>query len=104
MGTNTELYQLLRHLLTWRYQPQRHIDRYSWQDTIEEARDQLARYLDRSPSLRPQLPLVLAQEYPRARRRASRDTHLPLVTFPAACPWTVIQVLDEDFWPEERTD
>jgi hypothetical protein len=26
---------------------------------------------------------------------------LPLATFPEVCPWSVAQVLDADFWPEE---
>lgn len=100
-AVHAHLYQLLRHLLKWRYQPQRRVDSHSWQDTIEEARDQLTRYLERSPSLHPQLPTMLAREYPKARRRASRDTRLPLSTFPDVCPWPAVQVLDEDFWPEE---
>ena len=99
-AVHSHLYQLLRHLLKWQYQPQRRVDSHSWQDTIEEARDQIPRYLERSPSLRPQIPTILAQEYPKARRRASRDTHLSLRTFPAICPWTDEQVLDADFWPE----
>ena len=100
-AVHSHLYQLLRHLLKWQYQPQRRVDSHSWQDTIEEARDQIARYLERSPSLRPQVPTILAQEYPKARRRASRDTHLLLSTFPEVCLWTAAQVLDEDFWPGE---
>jgi hypothetical protein len=102
-AVHSHLYQLLRHLLKWQYQPRRRVDSHSWQDTIEEARDQIPRYLERSPSLQPQLPTILAQEYSKARRRASRDTHLPLSTFPATCPWTAEQVLDTDFWPEADT-
>jgi hypothetical protein len=44
---------------------------------------------------------LLMKGYPLARQWASNDTHLPLATFPAVCPWTVAQVLDADFWPEE---
>jgi hypothetical protein len=29
------------------------------------------------------------------------ETDLPLATFPAVCPWTPEQVLDEELWPEE---
>lgn len=101
-AVHSHLYQLLRHLLKWQYQPQRRADSHSWQDSIEEPRDQIVRHLERSPSLRPQVPTVLAQEYPKARRRASRDTHLPLSTFPEVCPWTAAQVLDENFWPEQE--
>ncbi len=44
---------------------------------------------------------ILAESYARARRTAARQTGLPLETFPQACPWTVEQVLDEAFFPEE---
>jgi Domain of unknown function DUF29 len=56
--------------------------------------------LDDSPTLRQQLPAILAEAYPRARRQAHEQTGLPLVTFPETCPWTLAQVLDEDCWPE----
>ncbi len=36
----------------------------------------------------------------RQLNQAVDETGLPLVTFPEACPWTVEQVLDEDFLPE----
>ncbi len=100
-AVHSHLYQLLLHLLKWRYQPQRRMDSHSWRDTIEEARDQVTRHLERSPSLQPRVPTFLTQEYPRVRRRASRDTGLSLSTFPEACPWTGAQILDEDFWPDE---
>jgi hypothetical protein len=38
-----------------------------------------------------------AEAYPRARRQAHEQTGLPSTTFPEACPWSVAQVLDEDF-------
>ena len=52
------------------------------------------------PGLRPDLPTFLADAYADARKRAMDDTGFPLDTFPEACPWTIAQVLDEDFWPE----
>lgn len=42
---------------------------------------------------------LLADSYARARRAAVRETDLPLETFPETCPWTVEQMLDEDFPP-----
>lgn len=99
-AVHSHMYQLLLHLLKWRYQPQRHVDSHSWQDTIEEARDQIPRYLERSPSLRPHIPAILVQEYPKACRRAARETGLALATFPDSSPWSPTQVLDDEFWPE----
>ena len=91
---------LLRHLLKWRYQPERRQRGRSWRSTIWEQRSRLRRLLRQSPSLAPLVPLTLQEEYAEARQRASEETGLPLVTFPEACPWTAEQVLDVDFWPE----
>jgi hypothetical protein len=38
----------------------------------------------------------------RSMLEASRQTGLPLATFPPACPWAVAQLLDVDFWPQEE--
>ena len=95
-----QLQRLLQHLLKWQYQPT-HRTR-SWLRNIDQARDAFADRITRSPSLQgfPAQGLVLA--YRRARRDARTDTGLPLATFPEACPWTVEQVLDENFWLEDN--
>jgi hypothetical protein len=28
------------------------------------------------------------------------ETDLPMATFPEVCSWGLVQVLDENFWPE----
>jgi hypothetical protein len=43
----------------------------------------------------------LTDAYVDARKRAMDDTGLPLATFPETCPWSVAQVLAEDFFPAE---
>jgi hypothetical protein len=91
---------LLRHLLKWRYQPERRQRGRSWRSTIWEQRSRLRRLLRQSPSLAPLVPLTLQEEYAEARQRASEETGLPLATFPPACPWEAKEVLDVDFWPE----
>jgi len=35
-----------------------------------------------------------------ARQDAADEADLPLATFPEACPWALVQVRDEDCWPE----
>ena len=92
-----QLQRLLQHLLKWQYQPT-HRAR-SWRRSIDQARDAIADRLTRSPSLQGYPAQRLALAYRRARRDARTDTGFPLTTFPEACPWTVEQVLDEDFWP-----
>jgi hypothetical protein len=100
-AVSSDLYQVLIHLLKWQYQPAMRVDSHSWRDSIVEHRDRIDRLCTRMPSLRNHLPAMLAEEYPRARRRASIQTTLPLATFPEACPWELRQILDDDFWPEE---
>ena len=92
---------LVMHLLKWRYQPEEHSYRgHSWRSTINEQRDRLELLLRDNPSLRLQLPEVLAERYPQARKHASNETGKSLNTFPEVCSWTAEQILDDDFWPE----
>ncbi len=88
------------HLLKWCYQPSHRVDSHSWADTIFEQRRQIATLLRDNPSLRPTLAAVLAESYAAVRRHAHRQTRFPLSTFPATCPWTVAEILADDFWPE----
>jgi len=93
----SHLANLLLHLLKMTYQRQR---RRSWVQSINNARREMALRLKRNPCLWPELPEMLAWAYPRARKDAARETPLPLATFPEDCPWTLEQLLDEDFFPE----
>lgn len=92
---------LLMHLLQWRYQPSGRQTGHSWRSTIRQHRRQLSRLLRDSPSLRPRIPAVLQESYTNARRNASDETGVQFSTFPATCPRTVDQILDEAFWPDE---
>jgi len=89
---------LVLHLLKWRYQPD--YQSHSWRDSIVENRARIPDCLTESPSLHPQLPSLLQECYPHARRRAARQTRLPPTIFPETSPWTVEQVLDATFWPD----
>ena len=92
---------LLLHLLKWAAQPA--CRGLSWRRSIHNARDTLRLVLDDSVTLQRQLPAIVAEAYPRARRQAHEQTGLPLATFPEACLWSIEQVLDEDFWQEARS-
>jgi Domain of unknown function DUF29 len=97
-AVRSHLRVLLWHLLKWASQPDHRGT--SWRTSLLNARVEIADRLEDYPSLRPQVPALLALAYPRARRLASAETGLPLTTFPEMCPWTVAQVLDEAFLPE----
>jgi len=88
---------LMLHLLKWRYQPA--FRGLSWRLPINNARDEIAELLEDSPSLATRLPEIAARRYAAARNRASLETGLPLETFPAQCPFSPGQSLDQDFLP-----
>lgn len=86
---------LAMHLLKWQYRPG-HRSR-SWGGTIREQRAEIAELLEESPSLGPTLARALTKAYSRAAARVIAETGLPETTFPAECPFTPEQILDETF-------
>lgn len=101
----SRLIVLLMHLLKWQYQPAPHgrAQPRSWLSTITSQRQKVELLLEDSPSLRREVVDRLSYAYPRARLQASRETDLPLATFPATCPYTAEQVLDDGFFPDVQS-
>jgi hypothetical protein len=97
-AVSSAMYQILVHLLKWRYQPHRR--GRSWQSSLVEHRTRVPRALRRAPSLAREIPAMIVEEYPAACHKASVQTGLPLRIFPATCPWTPEQVLEIEFRPE----
>ena len=97
-GITSQLTRLLLHLLKWQYQPQRRSD--SWLDSITDARLQIELALKDSPSLKVYPSEQLNQSYQRARHGASKQTGLPLSTFPEECPYLLKDLLNEDWLPD----
>lgn len=90
---------LLIHLLKYQYQPSRRTQ--SWLDTLDEQRRQLGYIFEDSPSLYVNyVPTIIASCYETARHQATKQTGLPLETFPEHCPYTLEQTLDETFLPQ----
>ena len=71
-----------------------------WENTIELARSKVRRLLDESPSLRPMLEELLNNAYKDARISARRALGFPKEPLPETPPWTLEQVLDENFVPK----
>lgn len=116
-GVISQLERLILHLLKWRYQTAGRTS--SWQRSIRGARRQIERVTDDSPSLETMIERSLSEIYPskktditvlehsyrRARKDAAEETGLPLERFPVKCPFSLDEILDEEFWPEkDRTD
>lgn len=89
---------LLVHLLKWQFQPL--LQGPSWRTTIRIQRIDITDHLTDNPSLKALIPEAIARAYTKARMESAAETGLPEATFPAACPWTFEQAMDEGFWPE----
>lgn len=89
---------LMVHLLKWHFQTTHRST--SWKLSIANARDEVRDLLQESPSLRAKLEQLNTDRYPAARKRASLETGLSLESFPDTCPFSVEQLLDDEYWPE----
>jgi len=94
---NSRVQVLLLHLLKWQNQPDGRSP--SWQATIVTQRIEIEALLRQSPSLRPKLTSELVQNYANAVKRAVPETGLRTEDFPVGCPFTIEQILDEEFLP-----
>lgn len=63
----------------------------------------IAKRLRRNPSLRRTVPEEGVDAYDIARGEAAVALALDDALVPPQSPWTVAQVLDADFWPEEES-
>ncbi|MGH6898114.1 MAG: DUF29 domain-containing protein [Geminicoccaceae bacterium] len=88
---------LIMHLLKWSYQPGRRSG--AWESTIRTQRAEVRQVLDDSPTLRREVPGVIDERYEMARRNAAAETGLPLTRFPTDCPFTVDEILAEEWLP-----
>ena len=86
---------LLSHLIKWQYQPIRQ------QLTIKTQRERIQRRLKQTPSLRNCLSDEdwLADAWADARDLAEKETAIAYEKFPEFCPWTMDNVLCNDWLP-----
>ncbi|MRX07112.1 DUF29 family protein [Pseudoduganella sp. FT25W] len=96
----SRLHRLIMHLLKYQFQPARICN--SWRQTIKTQRNQIAIVLNEMPSLRAMLDEYVVHAYPRALKDAAAETHLPISAFPTEIPYTLNQLLDENFLPGEN--
>lgn len=89
---------LLGHLLKWQYQPSNRGN--SWLSTIREQRREASRVLRENPSLKPYLSEAVCLGYESGVDLAVRETGIDYDAFPAECPYTVEQILEETFLPD----
>ena len=88
---------LIAHLLKWQFQCEQQSSR--WLGTINEQRVLLSRLIRKNPSLKTKVNEAIQDVYPDALDLAIRYTNLDETTFPAVCPYTHEQLLDNKFFP-----
>ncbi len=87
---------LLVHLLKWKVQRR---ESRSWRSTIGTQRRRMQKLLSEMPSLGPRIADQLPEVYSDAVRSTIEQTGLPNSCFPERCPFTVEEILDQDFLP-----
>jgi hypothetical protein len=88
---------LLVHLLKWHHQPERRTR--SWLGSITRERANVARALRKNPGLKSRRSELFEDAYRDARKEAAAETGIALAVFPAECPFTMEQALDDSFLP-----
>lgn len=87
---------LIGHLLKWQHQPGKRSN--SWKITIRAQREEIKDLMEENPSLKPFLEQdSIGKSYRNALSLASTETGLD--NFPDECPYTIEEILDENFLP-----
>jgi len=99
---------LIAHLLKWQVQlgqlseQWKEFDGRNWRRSIIEQRNEILRQLRNKPSLKSYLPDAVVEAYPDAVKIATQETKLALSAFPSESPYSIEQLLDEYFYPENE--
>jgi hypothetical protein len=91
---------LIAQLLKWQFQVDKQSS--SWRGSIIEQRVQLLRLLRKIPSLKRELPNAVSEAYADALNLAIKETKLLSTIFPTECPYSITQLLDDDFYPHSE--
>jgi hypothetical protein len=90
---------LLSYLIKWR-----HLAEYrgfAWKENIDRQRREISDLLAENPTLVERKERWAARAYENGRRRLKYETYFYTVDFPSSCPFTVAQVFDPGYFPEE---
>ena len=91
---------LLLGLVVTRCPPVLHTSGRAWRAIVATQRIKVTRLLRDNPSVQQYRAQAVFDAYVIARIAASALLDIEESALPAECPWTVDQVLAEDFWPE----
>lgn len=88
---------LMAHLMKWQYQSDKR--NKSWKGTIVRQRIDINDVLEENPSLKSQIQEIILKSYKYALAILEEETPLDLKSFPSECPYTFIQMLNDEFFP-----
>jgi hypothetical protein len=97
-AVQSHLRVILVHLLALAYSKEENPRRH-WKGEILEQRSRLESRIHDSPSLRPKLPEFLAVAYRQARKQAALKLDVDISQLLVDGPFTLEQVLDDDWFP-----
>ena len=102
-AVRSQVRRILEHFLKLAYSPASE-PRHGWRGSIIDARSELDDKL--SPTLRQDLLGTLGKLYAAARKRVAADLqdrgeHGASRSLPGLCPYTLDDILTEDWYPEE---
>ena len=89
--------RLIAHLLKWAYTDKKGHET-SWSASIKESRNQIRDSLKENPGLKPFVREIYTGSYEHGVLWAMTDTNQDV--FPEESPWTLEQVTDSEFFPE----
>lgn len=83
---------ILMHMLKWDHQPSKRSR--SWANSIFNGRLEAEQLLEDSPSFIGKRQQLIDESYERARRRAAHEAKLDILSFPAVCPYTWVDIME----------
>ncbi len=90
--------QLIFHLLKWQFQPD--FRGRSWRASIKEQRKKTKGILKDNPSFKNEITNFISDAYEDAFLLIEKETPLDLKLFPAECPYSFEQIMNNEFYPE----
>jgi hypothetical protein len=94
----SRLAQLVFHLLKWQYQPD--FRGRSWEGSIEGQREEIGLLLQDSPSLKNKIDECFPVAYKKSKSLIKQETPIDLKLLPTECPYTLDQIMDDEFYPK----
>ena len=89
---------ILSHLLKWQFQP--NLRGHSWIYTIREQRKRSKIHIRKNPSIKSKINEIVFDAYDIAISEAAKETGLNEDTFPIQCPYTLEQIMNDEFYPD----